>query len=108
MAVRGGKLPARRTGTRVRERRHVRIVQMRFPPDLQIEGRKKRRFTDREAEHAEVRNRGEPAAPVKRVRRERVVIAGQDHDRRVELSYGPRGALEQGGWQAVVLEGIAR
>ena len=35
------------------------------------------------------------------------MIAGQDHDRHAELAHHPGRVLEQRGWQAVVLKGIA-
>src|SRR5262245_65990779 len=81
MSVSGGELPSGGARSRIRKRRHVAIVGMGPPPDLQFEFGENYGLIDIESQDPDIGNLSESASTIDRIRRERVMIAGKNDDR---------------------------
>jgi hypothetical protein len=107
VTVRHCELPACRTRPRVGERRHVHVIGMRAPPDLELELGKSHAMIDVEPEDADVWDRRQTGPPVYGVRSQWIMIARKDDDRPVILAQDLCGTLEQFAWLPVIIKRIA-
>ena len=107
VAVRHGDLPARGAGARAAQGGHVLVVAMRVTPDLQVVPREDRRLVVRDADDGDVGNAAEVAAGEDAVGQRGVVVARQDHHRDGGIGQQATGAIQHGGWDAVVVKCVA-
>ena len=107
MAVADRDVPAGFARRRVAQRRHVVIIAMRVAPDFEIERRKRDPTLVRDADDRDVADLVEPAAQPDRIRRRRVVIAGQDHDRQTGIGEQHAGAVDRRRRDLMVVERVA-
>ena len=94
MPVRQRDMPARRTRPWRAQRHHVVVVVMRMAPDLPAHA-PERPPPDlvRQADHMHIWQRRDPAPAIHRIRRQRIVVAGQDHHRPAGIRKKLRRAL---------------
>ena len=107
MAVADRDLPARRSRRRVAQRRHVMIVAVGVAPDFEIPVRKRDHALVGDTEYGDVADFIEPAAHPDRVRADRVMIAGQDHQRQAGIGQNLAGAVDRLRPDLVIVEGVA-
>ncbi len=80
---------------------------MRVAPDFQVVLREADRLVVGDAEDGDVGDRCEAAAGEHAVGQRGVVVAGQDHHGDAGIGQQAAGAVEHGGGDAVVVEGVA-
>jgi len=107
MTVADRDVPTGFARQRVAQWHHVVIIAMRVPPDFEIERRKRNLALVRDAEDRDVADLVKPAAQPNRIRRCRVVIAGQDHNRQPGIGEQHSGALDRRRRDLMVVEGVA-
>src|SRR5262245_60207327 len=95
MSMSRGELPSGGSRSRIRKRRHVAIVGMRPSPDLQLKFGENYGLIDIESQDPDIGNLSESASTIDRIRRERVMIAGENDDRTAVVAHHPSGALQQ-------------
>ena len=107
MPVADRDLPSRGARRRIPQRHHVVIVAMRIAPDFEVERTESDPALVRDADYRDVADLVEPAAQPDRVRRRRVVIAGQDNDRHSGIGEQHSGPVDRRGGDLMIIECIA-
>jgi len=106
VAMGDGDLPRRRPGVGIGEGRVVPVIIVGASPYLHLQLRKRERFRI-DSYHLHVRYRADAAAPVHRIRRQAVMIAGQDDNMQAGVAQHPCDVIQEGYGNAVVVEDVA-